>query len=524
MNIRKLTSLVLAFALLSAPVFSLGESAPNSFLDQAYEAGRGIKTTVTFTPGELMNQVTDLAMFADLLKTLRIETSQQKQREDVLNHVELFLQDKSSFSATFLTKDEELHIMSNLLGDQILSFTQEEFASLYIKLLDGVPEDALNTDLNTFSSLHSFLTDPEGTFKKNVSYIESLGFNPINFQTDLVDPLTDWVSFIMFNPKVTTGVFESEKHDTAVTKKEYSISIEQLRIALQIFTAWAIQDENLIVLNNLASSYAIGTGEEPYDREETCRMLLTMPNEFVKAARGFLPKPVVITEFMDANGVRKAMEIRADIVEASTSTLIAGEYIKTESDGITTLYGLDISSEFINTSVSFLKKNIATVKKGDATITSSHWKASESIKQIGLFSEHIALTFDRQTSAGGKTIQDDWSLGLEMNTSDTTTDFSLEGSEKTAFNGIDAKAEGTVELYIRGGKEPACTIAYTTASYKPEAMPVIPGDSVRLGKMTTDELEAWAEEAYPMVLIQWMGLMSNLPPSILKPFISSTYP
>lgn len=521
MNIRKLASLVLAILLLSSPALSLGESTTGSFLDQAYNEGRAIKTTVTFTPGTSMNLETDLAVAVDLMSSLRIETSGQKQEKDVLNHFTLFLQDKPALSATSLAKGEELHIMSSLLGDQTLSFTPEEFTSLFSKLLKDVPADTLNKDLKSVNKLYSYLTNSNVILKDDVSYVESLGFDPVNFQTDLVDPLTGWASFIMSNPKVTTGVFESEKHDTAVTKKEYAVSNEQLRLALHMIAAWAVQDENLAILYNMTSS---GAGDVSFDKEEFLKMLLTMPNEFAKTASVFLKKPVVITEYINSRGITTALEIRADIIGGTASTLTAGKYIKTETDGISTLYGLEASSDDINISASFLEKDTASFKKGDATVKSSHWQAVLNSKQTGSYSTHFTLAFDGKTSANGKETQDDWALGIEVNSTGTVYGFSLKGSEKASIYGSDAKAEGAVGLYAQGINGPVCTINYTTASCPPEALPVIPGYSVHPGKMTDKELEAWGQEAYPIVMGQLMGLMSNLPPSILKLIFSSTYP
>ena len=75
MKFRKLLSFVLAIALLAVPALSLGEGAASAaFLDQAYAAGRNVKTTVTFTPGSIFATDPNLSLAADLLKVLKIET------------------------------------------------------------------------------------------------------------------------------------------------------------------------------------------------------------------------------------------------------------------------------------------------------------------------------------------------------------------------------------------------------------------------------------------------------------------
>jgi len=186
MKFRKLLSFVLALALLTMPALSLSESAASTaFLDQAYAAGRNVKTTVTFTPGSIFATDPNMSLAADLLKVLKIETSSQAQGETVLQQFDLFLQNKSSLNLTFLTKSEESHILSSLLGGKVLSFTMEEFFNLYGLLLISSTEstsmdpsqlEAYREYLKT-TMVDAYQNQPKDFKLDAESYITAMGFD-----------------------------------------------------------------------------------------------------------------------------------------------------------------------------------------------------------------------------------------------------------------------------------------------------------------------------------------------------------
>ncbi len=528
MKFRKLVSLVLAVALLAVPALSLGESAASaSFLDKAYEAGRNVKTTVTFTPGAIFAADPDLSIAADLLKVLKIESYSQKQGETSLEQLELFLQDKSSLAMLFLSKDGELHILSNLLGGNVLSFTMEELLEFYITMIaSSMSGPTLDTD-----QLERFRESLKESMKKSLaqqgelagmgelSIAEYMGFDRESAQKDLADPLAAWYEGITSKGIPTAGAFENEKHDAAVTRKVSTISAGQIQEALEILSSWAVQDKNLDKIVEMVNSNSATSGTPP-SREEIRRMFLSMPSEFGKEAGNIPANFITITELTDAAGVRKALEIKVEIPEGTgedaTGSLIFGQYEKTEEDGVVSRYDFDMTSGREGFSVSYAGKDIAAQTVGDATVTKSQWTLAGSYKSRGLTMGSLSLAFESKNTAAATKVQDEWKLGVDLTGSGLAINASLEGKEETVTDGVDARAEGTVDLYVFGASEPACSIAYTTASGDPAALPEIPANSVRLGTMTEKELQAWAEEMAPVVQGQMMSVIGNLPLSIQK--------
>jgi hypothetical protein len=277
MNLRKIAALVMALALLLVPSLSLGESASAAFEQKALDAGRSLNTTVTFVPGDLLSQDPTMSMIADVLKTLSIKTTSQKDSENSLGSFSMLLQDQPALSFTALEKGEEFHLMSNLLGDSVLSFTPEEFAQLYFTLTDAAIDTAeksgmaadelatLKTQLESYKSVISGIF----TAKASGADIEAFAmpfkmpeFNPESLQSDLVTPITTWITGIMSAPQMTTGTFENEKYDTATTQAVYSISAEQIQQLLQIVSDWASKEDNFNVLVNFLSSTSTGLSDE----------------------------------------------------------------------------------------------------------------------------------------------------------------------------------------------------------------------------------------------------------------------
>lgn len=513
MKFRKLTALAVALALLAVPVLSLGEEAAPSYLDQAFLAGRNVKTTITFIPGEMMTQDPTLALVADVLKVLRIETSAQEQEGKSLEQLELFLQDKSSLSLKALTGGGQFYLMSNLLGDQTLSFTPEEFANLYVKLMEASSGTKLSEE--QLALIKASMASYEDALSGKITSSGLPDFDMESLKSGLEDPLTAMLTDIQAKAEVTSGTFEGDNHDPAVSQKVYTVSAQQLTDALKIVCDWALQEDNLDKIMKMASSSMQSSGQT-VTKEEFAQALQQLPEEFAKAVPTMLPNPITVTELTDADGAVKSLQVKGKVVaeDSQNIDLSFGKYVKTEADGTTTLYALDMNSAEATATLSLSNKEIPTLNQGDASISASQWKlwgsASESGADLGSFS----LAFEQQTSSAANSVDGVWKVSVEANISGMPLSGNLTGTEKATFDGTDAKADGTVSLYLMGSEQPACTVVYTTASGEPQPLPTVSADSVHLGAMTNAELGAWWQTASMTVMGQLMTAMGNLPDSI----------
>ncbi len=478
MKARKIAAFVLALALFTLPILCMGEGAPASFLEKAYEAGRGVKAIFTFIPGQALDKDPSMAKVPDLLNALRVEAFRQKQGDEALHRIELFLKDKPSLSLTLFKEANKFHIFSSLLQDQALSFPQEEYEHL-------------------------------------------LAFDPQSLQADLLAPLSAWFGELGSDAKITTGTFESDKHDTAVKQIVYSLSADRLSSFLSIITGWASQDVNLDRILAIASTPM--AGDVTASKEKIRQAILALPESFLQAAGPAMKEPATLTTWLDEGGAIKAVELKARF---PGTVFTAGQYVQTQADGVTTQYSLNIAPEEaqeadnISTmfgmitpeadslAVSVTVKDIPPVKKGNDVITSSQWRFSVTVKGSGTVLGGLGLSFTGQIVTSAQSAQNDWKLQINARPYFGAT---LVCSEKSALSGIDATADGTLDLYYLPGNQPTCTVAYTASTYAPEALPVLPENSVRLDKMTPDELYAWWQNTYPSVMEQLTAVMENLP-------------
>ncbi len=504
MKLRKLTAVILALALLAVPVLSLGEKAPSSVLDMAMGAGRSVKTTVTFEPGEMLMQDTSMAPVADLLKSLRLETLAQQKGGAALLKADIFLQDKPSLSFIEVVEGDEFHLQSNLLGDTTISFTMEEYFQLLINQMEatGADEGLISFYKAYFQMYASLLKGELPTFPE---------FDAQSLQADLMMPLTEWFTKLMSSPDVTTGTFESDKHDTATVQSVYSLSAEQIAELLTIVANWAGKDVNVDTIFSFISTMSPDAGDLTADKAEFQKELKPMPEEFLKEAAPAMPEPFTVTTWMNDAGALVALEFKASIFsedkEKPKDTILAGYYTKTETDGVNTELIFDVVSGTESFALNFLAKD------ADAT---TRWQVAVDVKQMGMDTFGMKLDFAGKEETAGPVVTDSWKLNAEVSNFGQVMGVLLNNTTTTSPEGADVKTEGKMDVYLTGQSAPVASVLYASTSGEPVEFPVIPEDSVRPGKMTAEELEAWGQELSMTMMMQMGQLMQNLPPSVLS--------
>jgi hypothetical protein len=98
----------------------------------------------------------------------------------------------------------------------------------------------------------------------------------------------------------------------------------------------------------------------------------------------------------------------------------------------------------------------------------------------------------------------------------------LDNKSASTFDGKDVKTDGALTVNMTGMESPVLTINTSTVSGDPVAYPEVPTDSVRLGKMTMEELTAWSQTALQTAMTSLMGAMQYLPESVLTLITGAT--
>lgn len=533
MNLRKITALVMALALLLVPSLSLGESAAAAFEQKALDAGRSLNTTVTFVPGDFLAQDPTMSMIADVFKTLSIKTTSQEDGENSLGTFSMLLQDQPALSFTALEKEDEIHLMSSLLGDSVLSFTPEEFVQLYFNLIDaamaaaeqsGMAAEeltALKAQLDSFKSMVTgmfTIQTPAAGQAETILPFKMPEFNPESLQADLVTPITTWASGLMSAPQMTTGTFESEKHDTATTQVVYSISAEQIQQLLQIVSDWASKEDNYNVLVNFLSSASAGVQLKEEDKAKLLQGIKDLPASFAKDAAPSMKQPISLTMLMDDKGSTPSVEIKGQFAgtdaTAGDFNFLVGIYNKTEGTNVTSLITLDAGTTADSFRLSFSNK--APAEGTPATATA--WKLEAGATEKGTEAFSLALDFTGEEKSTETTADDAWKLGINLNAGGMPIGVTLDNKSASTFDGKDIKTDGALTVNMTGMESPVLTINKSTVSGDPVAYPEVPTDSVRLGKMTIEELTAWSQTASQTAMTSLMGAMQYLPESVLALF------
>jgi hypothetical protein len=198
-------------------------------------------------------------------------------------------------------------------------------------------------------------------------------------------------------------------------------------------------------------------------------------------------------------------------------------------NGTSAVYSLDIAPETIkadstgtmnstaapnidSVSLSFSKADIPPETKGDAVVTSTQWVLSGSVKGYGIDLNGLGVAFSGTTETSSMTTQKDWTLKISAS---PYFGASMVMKEKIDLSGAGPNQEGTLDFYFLSGGQPLGTAEFSVSATDPEVWPVIPADSVHLGKMTTEEIKAWWQQTYAGVLQKLKDAAGNLPDSIL---------
>jgi hypothetical protein len=341
-------------------------------------------------------------------------------------------------------------------------------------------------------------------------------FNQESLQADLITPITTWATGIMSAPQTTTGTFENEKYDTATTQAVYSISAEQVQQLLQIVSDWAAKEDNFNAIVSFLSSASAGAGQlKDEDKATLLQGIKDLPAAFAKEAAPSMKQPVTLTLLTDDKGNTPAMEIKGQFAgtdaTAGDFNFLVGIYSKTEGTDMTSLFTLDAGTAAESFRLSFSNKAPADGSPAAAKA----WKLEAGATENGTETFSLALDFTGEEKATETTADDTWKLGVNVNAGGMPISVTLDNKSAATFDGKDVKKDSALTLSMTGVEGPALTINTATVSGDPAAYPEVPADSVRLGKMTLEELTAWSQTALQTAMTSLMGAMQYLPKSVL---------
>jgi hypothetical protein len=343
-------------------------------------------------------------------------------------------------------------------------------------------------------------------------------FDEKSLKEDLEIPVTEWFTKLISTPEVTTGTFESDKHDTAALQTVYSLSAQQIADLLTIVANWAGKDVNLDTILDYVSTMDPDMGDLTQSKADIQAELEAMPKDFMTDAAPYIPEPFTATTWMNGQGALVALELTASFYgEDKTKpqdTILGGYYVKTEADGVNTEVTLDIASGTDAFNVRFSAK--------DSEANDAQWQAVLNVKQMGMDAFGIKLDYAGIQETANTGVKDSWKLNAEVTNFGQVQGILLDNTTTTLPSGADVKADGKLDIYLTGQSAPLASILYSTVTGEPVEVPGISEDSVRPGKMTAEELQAWSQELSTSMMMQLGLIMQNLPPSVLTAINGTT--
>ena len=171
---KKWLAALLAVMLLALPLSGLAES-PDELMEKALDAGLTLETQISLIPGNLPFGEGINTPVSDLLSALSIY---QLSSREGRNAFALQLSGKDAFRVDWEDADGRFYVLSNWLGEDAISFNDEELAATITRLSElmgeaaNVSAEELNKALSSLEISQPEFTEEE--IAKVTDYIQTL--------------------------------------------------------------------------------------------------------------------------------------------------------------------------------------------------------------------------------------------------------------------------------------------------------------------------------------------------------------
>lgn len=516
MNMKKLLALLTALMMLCASTAAFADS-PHEMVEEAYEDGRLVTSNITATLGTVPLDESTVAMLTDLLDILRIEISYQEGSDAAFGQGTVYLGEQSAltFSGIMPEKASNFFVSTSLLGDQLLYFTPDDLAGLYLRLIDMQLSADSSFSQESKNEILDMLQD--STQQSAIQF----SANSLD-DDDLEDAYEDFVDQFLSSPKMaaieqsltksavtTQGIFEGEDHDTAVTQSLITISKEDMTSILQAFLETVQQNEFAMQIWESSFSSTFNVGEEALTPEETIAKLIAEVPQYMEVSSY---DNIPVTFLLDKSGELVAMNILFESVDPAQSAIECRLTNKTNLDG-SSLYGV----QFTQTDDSNGSGALITINYLDDSKTQDQIAFNMTVFNKGLATNEIALSYVCEKDYSKSASTDHAVLTFTMAAEGVNEGIVANISNQATYDGTDVNKTTIIDLYNAGATEPLVTIKEVTTSVAADdvALPQV-ADAVRLGAMTEDELTQWAASAQIQLMTGLQTIMMALPSSVLN--------
>lgn len=532
MKMKKWIAMAAAAAMLALSGPALAAS-PDEMVEQAYKNGRQVTTTIAMERGGYpLDESTD-AVLTDLFSAMKLETITQQSGEDMAAQFAVYFDDRDALNFSCMTKSGEVYLSSNLLGDQLLAFTPQDLAGLFLRLANNMYE--VDSGLSD-KEKEEFLAQAEEDAAQMMELLsggaevleneESLSIKEMFLEIYSNDQVLPIIEEVMKKAVVTSGNFQADGHDPAVLRLELTLTPqEQISLTKAVFEAFLQNERVMSFMRASTGDQLTYNGKAMTFEEATKALIQDLFGELEKMAGDMedLPMTCLYNEAGEAVYATALISLRglqSNISKPEASMdfpFTKGVYTYhrlTGEDGIAHSelidYSNDDHSNKMTMRVNYLEGG---QKRSEASFVME-------ITEDGEAEVQMELSFQSDKDYGEEKATDSSVFTAAVTEDGETTGVVLTVERQAQYNGTDATRIVRADLALAGEKEPILSLQADTITSQGTDLALPDGaKTVRLGNMTDDELSQWGQEAAEQLVEGIQYLLLSLPSSVLSPMM-----
>ena len=314
---KKWLAALLAVMLLALPLSGLAES-PDELMEKALDAGLTLETQISLIPGNLPFGEGINTPVSDLLSALSIY---QLSSREGRNAFALQLSGKDAFRVDWEDADGRFYVLSNWLGEDAISFNDEELAATITRLSELMGE-AANVSAEELNKA-----------------LSSLEISQPEFTEEEIAKVTDYIQTLMERVEVSEVTQQPRNCDAAEEMLTLTLTAEDIAQYYEVVFDIMLQNEEMMNFLHQLNVTATVDGEAMTVEEA----MEQFPDKIRAQADAIGEIPMTI--YLDSNGEPVMLTMDMNIVpEGGEAVAMNFEMTRqTTSDGIGWAANMEIS-------------------------------------------------------------------------------------------------------------------------------------------------------------------------------------
>lgn len=482
---KKWLAALLAVMLLALPLSGLAES-PDELMEKALDAGLTLETQISLIPGNLPFGEDINTPVSDLLSALSIY---QLSSREGRNAFALQLSGKDAFRVDWEDADGRFYVLSNWLGEDAISFNDEELAATITRLSELMGE-AANVSAEELNKA-----------------LSSLEISQPEFTEEEIAKVTDYIQTLMERVEVSEVTQQPRNCDAAEEMLTLTLTAEDIAQYYEVVFDIMLQNEGMMNFLHQLNFTATVDGEAMTVEEA----MEQFPDKIRAQADAIGEIPMTI--YLDSNGEPVMLTMDMNIVpEGGEAVAMNFEMTRqTTSDGIGWAANMEISENgapLAGLTVSYLADS-QTMDVFTLVVVAKQ-EGADDVEML-----NISYLADKDYAADQAKETATLSFSFRPEVDQEALALTLESTTEASFDGTSAALNNTANLYLTGEKEPILTQTRTVASVDAPAS-LAEGEVVTPGTMDDTAFQTFLNQELTTITSSVTKMLQLLPESVLQ--------